>query len=173
MRARNVVDAPGKAPQAVGSLADLLAQIVHELNSERAAAEEQEPRTPIGISAVKAQAKPQASRMERDGAFGMGRWARTPAFGRCAWVQAFGQGGQAARGASTRGIDARPPLLLTEANGAWRGLLELAMKAMLSKSVGGPQTLVLEDMPDPTPGAGEVVLDVKACGVNFPDLLMI
>src|SRR5262245_10941835 len=47
------------------------------------------------------------------------------------------------------------------------------MKAMLSKSVGGPQTLVLEDMPDPTPGAGEVVLDVKACGVNFPDLLMI
>src|SRR5262245_6721725 len=73
MRARNVVDAPGKAPQAVGSLADLLAQIVHELNSERAAAEEQEPRTPIGISAVKAQAKPQASRIERDGAFGMGR----------------------------------------------------------------------------------------------------
>jgi NADPH2:quinone reductase len=47
------------------------------------------------------------------------------------------------------------------------------MKAMLSKSVGGPQTLVLEEVPDPTPGAGEVVLDVKACGVNFPDLLMI
>ena len=46
------------------------------------------------------------------------------------------------------------------------------MKAMLSKSVGGPQTLVLEEMPDPTPGAAEVVLDVKACGVNFPDLLM-
>jgi NADPH:quinone reductase len=47
------------------------------------------------------------------------------------------------------------------------------MKAMLSKIVGGPQTLVLEDMPDPRPGAGEVVLDIKACGVNFPDLLMI
>ena len=47
------------------------------------------------------------------------------------------------------------------------------MKAMLSKSVGGPQTLVLEEMPDPTPGAGEVLLAVKACGVNFPDLLII
>jgi NADPH2:quinone reductase len=72
-----------------------------------------------------------------------------------------------------RGIDASPPLLVTETNGKCRGGLELAMKAMLSKRVGGPQTLVLEEMPDPTPRAGEVVLDVKACGVNFPDLLMI
>jgi NADPH:quinone reductase len=47
------------------------------------------------------------------------------------------------------------------------------MKAMLSKSVGGPETLVLEDMPDPAPGAGEVLLAVKACGVNYPDLLII
>jgi NADPH:quinone reductase len=47
------------------------------------------------------------------------------------------------------------------------------MKAMLSKSVGGPQSLVLEEMPDPMPGAGEVLLAVKACGVNFPDLLII
>src|SRR5262245_1905080 len=46
------------------------------------------------------------------------------------------------------------------------------MKAMLSKSVGGPQTLVLEEMPDPTPGSGEVLLAVKACGVNFLDLLI-
>jgi NADPH:quinone reductase len=47
------------------------------------------------------------------------------------------------------------------------------MKAMLSKSVGGPETLVLEQLPDPAPGRGEVVLDVKACGVNYPDLLII
>jgi NADPH2:quinone reductase len=47
------------------------------------------------------------------------------------------------------------------------------MKAMLSKSVGGPQTLVLEDLPDPVPGAGEVLLAVRACGVNYPDLLII
>ena len=47
------------------------------------------------------------------------------------------------------------------------------MKAMLSKSVGGPETLAVEDRPDPAPGAGEVLLSVKACGVNYPDVLMI
>ena len=47
------------------------------------------------------------------------------------------------------------------------------MKAMLSKSVGGPETLVLEELPDPKPGPGEVLLAVKACGVNYPDLLII
>ena len=47
------------------------------------------------------------------------------------------------------------------------------MKAMLSKQVGGPGTLVLEEVPDPKPGAGEVVLAIKACGVNYPDLLII
>ncbi len=47
------------------------------------------------------------------------------------------------------------------------------MKAMLSKAPGGPQTLVLEDLPDPKPKAGEVVIAVKACGVNYPDLLII
>ena len=47
------------------------------------------------------------------------------------------------------------------------------MKAMLSKAVGGPDTLVLEEVSDPKPGAGEVVIAVKACGVNYPDLLII
>ena len=47
------------------------------------------------------------------------------------------------------------------------------MKAMLSKSVGGPETLILEELPDPAPGRGEVLLAVKACGVNYPDLLII
>jgi NADPH2:quinone reductase len=47
------------------------------------------------------------------------------------------------------------------------------MKAMLSKAPGGPQTLLLEDLPDPKPKAGEVVIAVKACGVNYPDLLII
>jgi NADPH:quinone reductase len=47
------------------------------------------------------------------------------------------------------------------------------MKAMLSKGVGGPETLVLEEMPDPRPGQGEVLLAVKACGVNYPDVLII
>jgi len=47
------------------------------------------------------------------------------------------------------------------------------MKALLSKSPGGPDTLVLEERPAPQPGPGEVVLQVKACGVNFPDVLII
>jgi NADPH:quinone reductase len=47
------------------------------------------------------------------------------------------------------------------------------MKALLSKQCGGPESLVLEDVPDPVPGAGQVRVAVRACGVNFPDLLMI
>jgi NADPH2:quinone reductase len=47
------------------------------------------------------------------------------------------------------------------------------MKAMLSKAVGGPETLVLEDRPDPVAEPGKVVLSIKACGVNYPDFLMI
>src|SRR5450631_3592994 len=47
------------------------------------------------------------------------------------------------------------------------------MKALLSKQCGGPETLVLEDVPDPEPGAGQVRVAVRACGVNFPDLLII
>jgi NADPH:quinone reductase len=47
------------------------------------------------------------------------------------------------------------------------------MKALLSKSPGGPETLVLEDIPEPVTGAGEVRIAVRACGVNYPDLLVI
>ncbi|MDG2521437.1 NADPH:quinone oxidoreductase family protein [Caulobacter segnis] len=47
------------------------------------------------------------------------------------------------------------------------------MKAVLSQTVGGPETLKLEELPDPAAGAGQVVLDVKACGVNYPDVLII
>jgi len=47
------------------------------------------------------------------------------------------------------------------------------MKSVLSKVVGGPETLVLEDLPSPTAGPGRAVVSVKACGVNFPDVLII
>jgi NADPH2:quinone reductase len=47
------------------------------------------------------------------------------------------------------------------------------MRAVLSKTVGGPDTLVLEERPDPVAEPGKVVLSVKACGVNYPDFLMI
>jgi NADPH:quinone reductase len=47
------------------------------------------------------------------------------------------------------------------------------MKALLSKHPGGPESLVLEDVPEPVPGKGEVRIAVRACGVNFPDMLII
>ncbi len=47
------------------------------------------------------------------------------------------------------------------------------MKALLSIGPGGPETLVIQDRPDPVPGPGEVLIKVKACGVNFPDVLII
>jgi NADPH2:quinone reductase len=47
------------------------------------------------------------------------------------------------------------------------------MKALLSSIPGGPETLVVADVPEPQPTAGEVRLVVKACGVNYPDSLII
>ncbi len=47
------------------------------------------------------------------------------------------------------------------------------MKAVLSKAPGLPDTLVMEDVPAPEPKAGEIVISVKAVGVNFPDFLII
>src|SRR5271170_5148074 len=47
------------------------------------------------------------------------------------------------------------------------------MKALLSRQPGLPETLVLEDIPDPVAGPGQVLVNVRAVGVNFPDLLMI
>ena len=41
------------------------------------------------------------------------------------------------------------------------------MRAIRIHQVGGPEVLKLEDCPDPTPGHGQVVVDVKAVGVNF------
>ena len=47
------------------------------------------------------------------------------------------------------------------------------MRAVLSKAHGGPETLVVEEVMDPRPMKGEVVIEVKAVGVNFPDTLII
>jgi NADPH:quinone reductase len=47
------------------------------------------------------------------------------------------------------------------------------MRAVMCKQWGGPETLVLETLPDPQPAAGEVVIAVQAAGVNFPDVLII
>ena len=47
------------------------------------------------------------------------------------------------------------------------------MKAILCKSHGLPDTLVLDEIASPKPGPKQVVISVKACGVNFPDTLII
>ena len=47
------------------------------------------------------------------------------------------------------------------------------MKAVLCKEYGPPESLVLEDVEPLKPGTGQVVISVKACGVNFPDTLII
>jgi NADPH:quinone reductase len=47
------------------------------------------------------------------------------------------------------------------------------MRALLSTSIGGPETLVMGDLPDPAAGPGQVVIATKACSINFPDVLII
>ena len=47
------------------------------------------------------------------------------------------------------------------------------MKALLSEAPGGPDTLVLRQIPEPTPGPGELLVRVRACSMNFPDVLII
>lgn len=47
------------------------------------------------------------------------------------------------------------------------------MRALLSKAPGGPETLTIDALPDPVAGAGEVVVAVKACAINYPDVLVI
>ncbi|MBN8841360.1 MAG: NADPH:quinone oxidoreductase family protein [Sphingomonadales bacterium] len=47
------------------------------------------------------------------------------------------------------------------------------MRALLSTAIGGPETLTIGDLPEPSPKPGEVVVAVKACAVNYPDVLVI
>ncbi len=47
------------------------------------------------------------------------------------------------------------------------------MRALISTATGGPETLVLDDVPAPVAGPGTVLIDVAACALNFPDTLII
>ncbi|HYN45668.1 MAG TPA: NADPH:quinone oxidoreductase family protein [Allosphingosinicella sp.] len=47
------------------------------------------------------------------------------------------------------------------------------MKALLSRAPGGPETLELAELPDPVPGPGQLLVRVKACAINYPDVLII
>ncbi len=47
------------------------------------------------------------------------------------------------------------------------------MKAVVCKQYGPPESLVVEELPSPRAGRGEVVVSVRAASVNFPDVLII
>ena len=47
------------------------------------------------------------------------------------------------------------------------------MKALISPTAGGPETLVFRDLPEPEIGPNELLVRVKACGINYPDGLII
>ena len=44
------------------------------------------------------------------------------------------------------------------------------MKAIRAYEIGGPEVLKLEDIPEPTAGPGEAVVDLKSIGVNYTDV---
>jgi NADPH2:quinone reductase len=47
------------------------------------------------------------------------------------------------------------------------------MKAVICETHGDPELLRIGDLPDPEPAEGQVVIEVVAAGVNFPDTLTI
>jgi NADPH2:quinone reductase len=46
------------------------------------------------------------------------------------------------------------------------------VKAVVLEGVGGPEQLVLRDVPEPTAADGQVVVDVRAAGINFLEVLV-
>ena len=47
------------------------------------------------------------------------------------------------------------------------------MRAVLCNQFGPPEDLVVTEVPDPSPGPGEILIEVKAAPVTFPDTLML
>jgi NADPH:quinone reductase-like Zn-dependent oxidoreductase len=47
------------------------------------------------------------------------------------------------------------------------------VRALLSRAPGGPETLELAELPDPQPGPGQLLVRVRACAINYPDVLII
>lgn len=47
------------------------------------------------------------------------------------------------------------------------------MKALICNEFGPPDSLILAETEAPTPAKGEVLIDIKAAGVNFPDILTV
>ena len=46
------------------------------------------------------------------------------------------------------------------------------MRAVVLRETGGPEQLEVAEVPDPEPGDGEVVVQVRAAGINFADVLV-
>jgi len=47
------------------------------------------------------------------------------------------------------------------------------VKAIISWAPGGPETLELQDVAEPVPSDGQVLIAIRAVGVNYPDVLII
>ena len=45
------------------------------------------------------------------------------------------------------------------------------MRSVVLTKHGPPEVLQVQDRPDPAPGAGEVLVEVKAAGINFADVM--
>ena len=46
------------------------------------------------------------------------------------------------------------------------------MRAVVLEDVGGPEQLVVQDVPEPVAEEGQAIVDVRACGINFADVLV-
>ena len=44
------------------------------------------------------------------------------------------------------------------------------MRAVVIQQYGGPEQLVMRDLPEPTPAPGQVVIDIKAFGLNHAEI---
>ena len=53
-----------------------------------------------------------------------------------------------------------------------RAELHRSLRAAVLKGVGGPEQLVVEEMPEPEAAEGQAVVDVRAAGINFADVLI-
>src|SRR6476659_4033334 len=47
------------------------------------------------------------------------------------------------------------------------------MKALVSHQQGGPETLLIDQLPERRPRSGDLLVRVRACAINFPDVLII
>ncbi|MCP5093121.1 MAG: alcohol dehydrogenase catalytic domain-containing protein, partial [Gammaproteobacteria bacterium] len=47
------------------------------------------------------------------------------------------------------------------------------MRALICKEYGPPESMRIEEVDDPVPGNGQILVDVAAAGINFPDVLSI